>query len=352
MILKRINILTFRNLEDLTFDFNEKINLIIGKNGSGKTNLLNAIYYLSSGNTFNNLKETELPTFPQASFYLCGSFFDSDFNNEIKIEIIYKEKRKIISINGKPIQSQKELIGVIPVIIFNFRTKDIILKEPELRRNFLDTHISMIDKDYKNAISEYSDILQSKNSTLKKLKEERGNFYLEVLLDSLNEKLFEKGYIIQEKREFFIKNLSNELKNLYKKNVEISYEPKIITIQGLNKIKDEEIERGYGLIGPHLDDLNFLYKGIEVKTLFSLGEIEELSLYLILSLYQILSFELNKKPIILIDDLFETVDKEKLESLTGLLYNFNQVILTSFSEEIVPVELKKKSSTFFLKKKE
>ncbi|MBC7194417.1 MAG: AAA family ATPase, partial [Caldisericia bacterium] len=88
MILKRINILTFRNLEELSFDFNEKINLIIGKNGSGKTNLLNAIYYLSSGNTFNNLKETELPTFPQTSFYLSGSFFDSDLNNDIKIEII------------------------------------------------------------------------------------------------------------------------------------------------------------------------------------------------------------------------------------------------------------------------
>ncbi|MBC7195150.1 MAG: hypothetical protein H5U37_05795, partial [Caldisericia bacterium] len=218
--------------------------------------------------------------------------------------------------------------------------------------NFLDTHISIIDKDYKNLISEYSDILQSKNSTLKKLKEERGNFYLEVLLESLNEKLFEKGYIIQEKRDLFIKNLSYELKNLYKKNVEILYEPKIITIQELNKIKGEEIERGYGLIGPHLDDINFLYKGTEIKTLFSLGEIEELSLYLILSLYKIISFELNKKPIILIDDLFETVDKEKLENLVGLLYNFNQVILTSFSEEIVPVELKKKSSTFFLKKKE
>lgn len=350
MIIKTLKVLTFRNIEDLSIDFKEKINLIIGKNGSGKTNLLNAIYYLSYGNTFNNIKESELPKFGETSFYLNGLFFYNDFNKNIKIEIIYKEKRKIISINGKPIQSQKELIGIVPVIFFNFRTKDIILKEPELRRNFLDTHISIIDKDYKNIISEYSDILQSKNSTLKKLKEDRGNFYLEILLDSLNEKLFEKGYIIQEKRDNFIKKISNELKNFYLKNVEIFYEPKLISIQELNKIKNEEIDRGYGLIGPHLDDIIFLYKGCEIKNLFSLGEVEELSLYLILSLYNVIYNELNKKPIILIDDLFETIDKEKIENLIEILYNFNQVIITSFSEEIVPVELKVGGSTFFLEK--
>lgn len=349
MIIKEIKILTFRNFEDFFLEFNEKINLIIGKNGSGKTNLLNAIYYLSSGNTFNNLKESELPKFPETSFFISGVFLDNE--SQIKIEIIYKEKRKLISINGKPIQSQKELIGVVPVIFFNFRTKDIILKEPEVRRGFLDSNISIIDKEYKNLISEYNDILQSKNSLLKKIKEEKGNFYFEILLESLNEKLYDKGFKIQEKRDNFIKKLKEEFLNLYLNKIEIIYEPKIITLQELNKVKDEEIERGYGLIGPHLDDISFLYKGVEIKNLFSLGEIEEISLYLILSLYQIFYQAMNKKPIFLIDDLFETIDKEKIENLTELLYNFNQVFITSFSEEIVPVELKKQSSTFFLNSK-
>jgi len=146
MIIKDIKILTFRNFEEFSLNFNKKINIIVGKNGSGKTNLLNAIYYLSSGNTFQNLKESELPKFPGNSFFLSGNFLNND--EEIKVEIIYKDKRKIISINGKPIQSQKELLGIVPVIFFNFRTKDIILKEPELRRNFLDTNISIIDKPF------------------------------------------------------------------------------------------------------------------------------------------------------------------------------------------------------------
>ncbi|MDI6860675.1 MAG: DNA replication and repair protein RecF [Caldisericia bacterium] len=347
MIIKEISILTFRNFDEFFLKFNDKLNLIIGKNGSGKTNLLNAIYYLSSGNTFNNLKENELPKFPETSFFLSGIFYEDD--SKIKVEIIYKDKKKLISINGKPIQSQKELIGVIPVIFFNFRTKDIILKEPELRRNFLDTNISMIDKEYKYLISEYTDILQSKNSILKKLKEDKENFYFEILLESLNEKLYEIGIKIQEKRDNFIKRLKETFLNLYLKKVEIVYEPKIISLQELNKIKFEEIERGYGLIGPHLDDILFLYKGIDIKNLFSLGEIEEVSLYLILSLYNIVLETLKKEAIILIDDLFETIDKSKIENLGELLYNFNQVIITSFSKEIIPVELIDKSSTFFLK---
>lgn len=346
MIIKEIKILTFRNFEEFYLEFNEKINLIIGKNGSGKTNLLNAIYYLSSGNTFNNLKESELPKFPETSFFLSGTFFNS--NSKYKVEIIYKEKRKIISINGKPIQSQKELVGLIPIIFFNFRTKDIILKEPDLRRNFLDTNLSIIDKEYKNLILDYSDLIQSKNSILKKLKEERENFYLEMLLESLNEKLYEIGIKIQEKRDTFIKKLKDAFLNLYLNRVDIIYEPKIISLQELNKIKNEEIERGYGLIGPHLDDIIFLYKGVEIKNLFSLGEIEEVSLYLILSLYKVILEFLKKEAIILIDDLFETIDKIKIEKLIEILYNFNQVIITSFSKEIVPVELINKSSTFFL----
>ncbi|MCX8095555.1 MAG: DNA replication and repair protein RecF [Caldisericia bacterium] len=349
MIIKEIKILTFRNFEDFFLEFKEKINLIIGKNGSGKTNLLNAIYYLSSGNTFNNLKESELPKFPESSFFLGGTFFDND--SKIKIEIIYKDKKKLISINGKPIQSQKELVGIIPVIFFNFRTKDIILKEPELRRGFMDNFLSMIDKEYKNLILEYNDILQSKNSILKKLKEERGNFYFEILLESLNEKLYDRGIKIQEKRDSFINKLKGALLNIYLNKIDIIYDPKVITLQELNKTKNEEIERGYGLIGPHLDDILFLYKGVEIKNIFSLGEIEEISLYLILSLYKLINEILNKKPIILIDDLFETIDKRKIENLLEILYNFNQVIITSFSEEIVPVELKTKGSTFFLELK-
>lgn len=348
MIIKKLKIITFRNIEELEINFIDKINIIIGRNGSGKTNILNSIYYLSTGSTIVSIKESELPKFPNLSFFLEGVF--SKLYDEIKIEVLYKDKRKIISINGKPVSGLRDLIGIIPIIYFNFRTKDLILREPEIRRDFLDNYISIMDKDYKRLISEYQDLLSTKNSTLKKLKEDSGNFYYETLLATLNENLYDKGIKIQEKRDLFIKKIKDKIIDFGFKNINIDYEPKIITLQELNRIKKEEIERGFSLIGPHLDDIFFNIRGVDVKVLYSLGEIEEFSLYLILSLWYIFYEEFKTEPIFLIDDLFETLDKSKIEKFVKLLYNLKQVILTSFDERVIPVELINSSSTFFLNK--
>ncbi|MGB9750484.1 MAG: DNA replication/repair protein RecF [Caldisericia bacterium] len=348
MIIKKLKIITFRNIEELQIDFIDKLNILIGKNGSGKTNILNSIYYLSTGSTIISTKESELPKFPNTSFFLEG-FFEQN-SEEIKIEIIFKDKRKIISINGKPVSSLRELIGVVPIIYFNYRTKDLILREPEMRRDFLDNYISIMDKDYKKLIIEYQDLLSVKNSTLKKLKDERGNFYYETLLSTINEGMYEKGILIQEKRDSFINKIKDKIMDFGFKDIKIDYEPKIITLQELNKIKIDEIDRGFSLLGPHLDDIFFNIRGVDIKALLSLGEIEELSLYIIVSLWFIFYEKLKTEPIFLLDDLFETLDKYKIENLIQLLYNLKQVILTSFDEKVIPVELIKNSSTFFLNK--
>ncbi|MGQ9844602.1 MAG: DNA replication/repair protein RecF [Caldisericia bacterium] len=346
MIIKKLKVVTFRNIEELEVNFIDKFNLIIGKNGSGKTNILNSIYYLATGSTIFSTKESELPKSGNTSFILEGLFNQN--GEDIKIEIIFKDKRKIISINGKPISSLKELIGIVPIIYFNYRTKDLILREPEIRRDFLDSSISIMDKDYKKLIIEYQDLLTVKNSTLKKLKEERGNFYLETLLSTINEGMYEKGLLIQEKRDLFINKIREKIINFGFRDIKIDYEPKVITLQELNKIKQDEIERGFSLLGPHLDDIFFNRRGVDIKVLLSLGEIEELSLYIILSLWFIFYEKLKKEPIFLLDDLFETLDRYKIENLIDLLYNLKQVILTSFDEKVIPVELIKNSSTFFL----
>lgn len=346
MIIKKLKAITFRNIEEIEINFSKKINILIGKNGSGKTNILNSIYYLSTGSTMSSIKENELPKFPNSSFFLEGIFNDreKDFN----IKIIFKDKRKIVSINEKPTNSLKELLGVVPIVFFNFRSKDLILREPELRRNFLDTYLSIMDKEYKKEMKEYEDLLNIKNFTLKKLKEESGNFYYETLLSTLNEGMYEKGILIQQKRDQFINKLKEKILDFRFFDLNIDYEPKIISLNELNKIKKDEIERGFSLIGPHLDDIFFNRRGVEIKALLSLGEIEEISLYLTISLWFILYEKLKTEPILLIDDLFETLDKNKIDKVINLLYNLNQVILTSFDEKVIPVELIKNSSTFFL----
>ena len=346
MIIKKLKIITFRNIEELDIDFIDKLNIIIGENGSGKTNILNSIYYLSTGSTMFSTKESELPKFPNSSFFLGGSF--NRDTEDIKIEIIFKDKRKIISINGKPISGLRELVGVIPIIYFNYRTKDLILREPEIRRDFLDNYISIMDKEYKKLIMEYQDLLTVKNSALKKLKDDRGNFYYETLLSTVNEGMYEKGILIQEKRDSFINKIKEKIIDFGFKDIRIDYEPKVITLQELNKIKSDEIERGFSLLGPHLDDIFFNRRGVDIKVLLSLGEIEELSLYIILSLWFIFYEKLKTEPIFLLDDLFETLDNNKIENLINLLYNLRQVIMTSFDKKVIPVELIKNSSTFFL----
>lgn len=348
MIIKKLKIITFRNIEELELNFIDKFNIIIGKNGSGKTNILNSIYYLSTGSTFITTKESELPTSGNKSFFLEGLFNQN--GEETKIEIIFKDKRKIISINGKPVSTLRELIGVVPIIYFNYRTKDLILREPEIRRNFLDNYISIMDKDYKKLIMDYQDLLMVKNSTLKKLKDERGNFYYETLLSTINEGMYEKGILIQEKRDSFINKIKEKIIDFGFKDIKIDYEPKVITLQELNRIKSDEIERGFSLLGPHLDDIFFNRRGVDIKLLLSLGEIEELSLYIMLSLWFIFYKKLKTEPIFLLDDLFETLDRYKIENLIDLLYNLKQVILTSFDKKVIPVELIKNSSTFFLNK--
>ena len=347
MIIKNIKILTFRNIEDISVNFSDSINLIIGSNGSGKTNFLNAIYYVSSGKTMNNLSENDIPMFPEDSFYLSGEFEGK--SGEVKIEIVSKNKRKIVSKNGVPLSGIREIMGIVPIVFFNFRTKDILLKEPELRREFMNDFLSIVDNKYKDYLLQYQEILRAKNSILKKMKE-KDDFYLSTLLSTLNERMYEKGIYIQEKRSEFLNRLKRKMDERGFIDVSIDYQPKLITPQELNKKRDEEIERGFSLIGPHLDDIFFNIKGLSLKNFFSLGEVEEFTLNLIFSVWEIMREIKGEDPIILLDDIFETMDEEKLKKLPYLLYNLKQVMITSFDERIVPVELKENGSTFLMRR--
>lgn len=346
MIIKEIKILTFRNIEELSIRFNNKINLIIGSNGSGKTNFLNAIYYVSSGKTMNNISESDIPTFPEDSFYLSGDFEGKEGN--VSIEIVSKNKRKIVSKNGIPLSGIREIVGVVPIVFFNFRTKDILLKEPDLRRDFMNNFLSMVDERYKEFLLNYQEILKTKNSILKKMKDNE-NFYLSTLLSTLNERMYEKGIYIQEKRSEFLMKLKEKMDEKGFARISIEYQPKLITPQELNKRRKEEIERGFSFIGPHLDDIFFNIKGVNLKNFFSLGEVEEFTLHLIFSVWEMMRDIKGEEPILLLDDIFETMDDKRIKKLPHLLYNLNQVMITSFDEKIVPVELKDMGSTFLMR---
>ena len=333
MIVKELELHNLRNYEYLKVNFNKGINYIYGENASGKTNILEAIYFLSLTRSFRTSEIEELIK-KDASFARILAKIDTQ-NVSKTLEISFNKSGKKILVNGKKVLKISELNSLINVISFIPKNTNLLKDAPKERRKFLNIYLSKFSNNYLKTLSVYEKILKERNDAFKAYK------INPTLIDILTNQLISLNKEIYLYRKKFVNEINKYLADVFKEvsltneKLKMEYES-FLNNQNENienflknefeNIKEEEFKRKQTLIGIHKDDFKIYIDEKNVSLYGSQGENRISIISLILSLYF-----LNKeeKPIIVLDDVISELDEKHEENLLKYLENFNQVFITN-----------------------
>lgn len=325
MLLKELSLLNYKNFESANFEFDPKINCLVGYNGVGKTNVLDSIYHLSFGKSYFNPITSQNIRHEADFFVLDGKFLKNDREEQIIVSA-KRGQKKIIKRNNKPYEKFREHIGFIPTVIISPADRDLIIEGSETRRKFIDGVISQSDSMYLNSLIDYGKILAQRNSLLKYFAANRT--YDGDTLSIYNLQLHELGTVLHKKRKAFLETFIPIFRNRYatisneKEQVDISYKSQLEE-HSLQQLLDEHLQKDMALqytsVGTHKDDLGFEIEGHPVKKFGSQGQQKSFLIALKLAQFDFIK-DLNKvPPILLLDDIFDKLDENRVAHIVELV---------------------------------
>lgn len=349
----------FRNLKNDTIDLLSKEVYFVGKNGQGKSNLLESLYYCAYGNSFRTRTDNDILKKGEKNFSI-RSMYQDDSGNTKSISVIYENSKKRIEKNGKSIKDRKELINTIPCVLFCHDDLEFVSGEPLRRRFFMDQSLSMYDVLYIDVLRRYKQVLKSRNTVLKEQKYE--------MLEVYDIQLVQNGLEIQKKRKDMLFQFNQLFEKLYEQvtdisGVTLSYEPSWKEIQDsvgtrfpnendimnlLKEKRDQDKVMYTTLSGPHRDRIRYLKDGRPFLPVASTGQQRLIALLLRVAQAVFYSRVTGFKPVLLMDDVLLELDPDKRQKLTALLPNYDQLFCTFLPGE--PYERYKHSTTkiFFI----
>ncbi len=336
MILNSLSLINFKNYDEINFNFSDKMNFFLGSNGAGKTNILDSIHYLSfSKSYFNHIDSLNVK---QGEFFFSISsvFKKSDVN--YKTYLAYeKNKSKVIRVNDEVCDKFSNHIGKFPIIISTPLDSNLILGSAEMRRKFIDVLICQFDKVYLNNLMNYKRLIKQRNILLKQFskKQSFSNDDIEIY----NKKLNESGSYIFNKRKEIITLLKNKVLSYYNsissytEMVDIEYKSQLFNDSFSNLLlKNLEKDRFlcYTSSGIHRDDIDFLINNSSMRKAGSQGQQKTFLLALKFAEFELLKSMINFKPLFLIDDLFDKLDKDRVFSIISFISknDFGQIFIT------------------------
>lgn len=341
MILKSLSLLNYKNFDSKTFLFNETINCLVGNNGVGKTNVLDAIYHLSFGKSYFNPVATQNIKYDQEFFVINGEY-DKDQKTENIVVSLKKGQKKIIKRNSKAYDKFSDHIGFLPLVIISPADRDLITEGSDTRRKFIDGVISQSDKSYLSSLINYNKILSQRNSLLKYFA--ANHTYNNDTIEVYNQQLQQYGTEIFEKRKSFLNNFIPLFKARYKaisnnnEDVTLNYksdlfEDNLETLLKKSINKDKALQ--YTNVGIHKDDLEFNIGDYPIKKFGSQGQQKSFLIALKLAQFDSIKAISGDNPILLLDDIFDKLDETRVAQIIKLVNdeNFGQIFISDTHAE-------------------
>ncbi|MCH3885377.1 DNA replication/repair protein RecF [Tenacibaculum aquimarinum] len=341
MYLQKITLVNFKNITSQTFDFQQKINCFVGNNGVGKTNVLDAIYYLSFAKSYFNPVAGQNIKHGEEFFMIEGDYLLNDRNEKILCSL-KRGQKKVLKRNGKTYDKFSEHIGQLPLVIISPADRDLITEGSDTRRKFMDGVISQQDKQYLKNLISYNKILTQRNALLK-------YFAINRTFDALNlkvydEQLIEYGVKIYDKRKEFLTqfepifNEKHAIISGKKEEVKLNYKSQLheMSLENLltqSLTKDKMIQ--YTTVGIHKDDLSFEIDEYPIKKFGSQGQQKSYLIALKLAQFEFIKQQANVTPILLLDDIFDKLDEQRVSQIIELVNNneFGQIFITDTHSE-------------------
>lgn len=341
MFIKNLKLFNFKNHSEKSFDFSPEINCFVGNNGAGKTNILDALHYLSMAKSFLGNLDAQNILHDSDFFAIEAEIQGEEKNDIIKVQLP-KEGKKIIKKNDKTYERIADHIGFLPSVMISPYDANLISDGSESRRKFLDAMISQTDSDYLFALIQYQKTLQQRNALLKYFAKNR-TFDLDSL-EIYNEPLTKFGTQIFEKRQRFVASILPTIQHFYEiiskgnEKVTVIYESNL-NEQNFEEILSENLEKDrvltYTSRGIHKDDLRFVMNGNLIKKFGSQGQQKSFLIALKLAQIKRIKDITNKNPILLLDDIFDKLDDNRVSQLIELVnqQNFGQIFITDTHRE-------------------
>ncbi len=354
MNLQSLSIKNFRNFSSLNLSPDKGINIFYGKNGSGKTNILEAVFMLCLGRSHRGAPDLVMIKEGEETFRLQGKIFHEEISNEVAIGSQGRGRKKI-TIDKVPVKPS-ELFELHSVVSAGPGDSSIISGTPSLRRNFIDTYLSQISQKYISHLKDYKQCLSQKNAALKR----------DMDPSPFNAILIPLAASITKYRAAFLRDIAENASKSYE---EISNGGKLVIkynsstapecdFSNIDEIRDafkfrlmdydqrEKILKT-AMIGPHRDDISFFIDGYPSRTHSSQGELRTTAISLKVAVYDIIRLRKKVSPILLFDEIFAELDSTRCETLINLFSDFGQIFLTTAVSP--PEVLQSKAKSFYIK---
>ena len=332
MIIKNIKLVNYRNYNSLNLDFNDKINIIIGNNAQGKTNILESIYVLALTKSYDKAVDKNLIMFNEKFLKINGLVNINSYNKNF--EVLINESYKKVKINNNEISKMKDYISKINVILFTPDDINIFKDSPGSRRRLLNIELSQIFSEYVDLYNKYNVILKQRNEYLK------SNNINKLYLDIINEI---NNYI---KDIFYDITNINDLEIKYITNIEFNEDKEVMKDKFLSKLNDNyEREKLYGnsLYGPHRDDFSFFLTNKDLSIYGSQGQLRCAMISYKLSELEIFNKYKKEYPILLLDDVFSELDLNKRNNIIKYLKDDIQTIITTTDIDMIDKQIVSKA---------
>jgi DNA replication and repair protein RecF len=340
MHIQELTLTHYRNYDKLQLQFDDKVNVIIGENAQGKTNLMEAIYVLAFSKSHRTPKDKELIQWDQEYAKIEGNILKR--KQRFPLEIVLSSKGKKAKLNHLEQKRLSDYIGALNVVMFAPEDLNLVKGSPQIRRRFIDMEIGQIQPVYIYHLGQYQKILKQRNHLLKLLQRRQAD---PTMLDVLTEQLITHAAIILEKRFLFLgllrkwaqpihQGITTGLEMLdieYLSNLDVSEETDKETLriayeEKFSALRTREVERGTTLAGPHRDDLSFYVNGKDVQAFGSQGQQRTTALSLKLAEIELIHKEVGDYPILLLDDVLSELDDSRqshlLETIQGKVQTF------------------------------
>jgi len=354
MHFKTIRLQHFRNHTDSKFELSSGTNILLGNNGQGKTNVLEAISYLCLTKSFYAGGDYLVLKFGSTMFEVDGmAHSDSGKQYDIHVAFSEPEKEKVFTINKHRAEPLSSVIGKFPIVICSPEHALITSEGPSERRKFIDFVISQSNNTYFQNLIEYRKVIKHRNKVLFDGKFSRQN--IASLLEPWNEQLVERGSYLIIKRKQFVEEFHEYIRTAYRsiatdsEQPSIDYQPantqNMISTQdgvraylyaALREKQEEELRLGTSIVGPHRDELLMTINGLDLRKYASQGQHKTFLIALKIGEFFYLKDRCNETPILLLDDIFSELDYERAARLLNFVSTLSQTFITSTNPHFIP----------------
>jgi len=349
MHLRDLSLISFKNYEEAQLTFSSNINCFVGNNGVGKTNLLDAIYYMCFCKSyFNSIDSQNIQH--EKHFFTIEAVFDRNEQEEKVFCGVKRGQKKLFKRNKKDYEKLADHIGLFPLVIISPADRNLIIEGSETRRKFMDGVISQSDKIYLQHIIKYNQVVSQRNALLKYF---AANFtYDPITLGVYNEQLIDLANKIHAKRCEFMQQFNPIFQKYYKS---VSGSKEIVSLAYRSQLNDRDLDSlleenlnkdkilQYTTCGTHKDDLLFKIGDFPIKKQGSQGQQKTYLIALKLAQFDFIKNLVGYKPLLLLDDIFDKLDDTRVESIVRLVseHHFGQIFITDTHKERTEEIIKK-----------